>query len=265
MSFIAKSFIFNDVPSENYDLRVFNFERGGLGSSVAGGDIEIISKEMYRRPIPYFYGVQQKPVLRFPLTFGSYNAMDATTRGLIQQKLFGQTSYNKLQLVQCDMDNVYFNVFLTNPKNAYIGNLNYAFSCEVVCDSPWAWGFEKTYTKSYPGGGIASDSFTFYNGSANNEYLYPTLEIELNGVGTGVTIINETDSNRSFAFTGLSAYETLTVDNDRKILTSDTGLRRLSGFNLNWFRLLPGYNTISVSGGIENIDMSYQFAHRVGG
>jgi phage-related protein len=259
MGFYAYSFLFNDIPSEYYGLKIFNFDNGGKENQNSGGDIEIITQEVYRRPIPYFYGVNQKPVLTFPLIFGSYSALDGITRNVIHKWLFGQINYKKLVIVQDDMIDKYYNCFLINPQTVYIGNLGYAFEATVVCDSPWAWSYDKTFEKTYSSDNV-NDSFIFVNESANGDYLYPTVSFTLNSLGSGITITNNTDNGRKFIFTGISPLETITIDNDRQILSSSTGLYRLSKFNLNWFRLLQGMNTINISGGVSSFTMTYKIA-----
>ena len=265
MSFFGKSFVFADVASEYYDLRVFDFGSGGKTDSSSGGNVKVIEKKIYRRPKPYFYGTSYDEVLSFPLIFGSYNEIDGMKRDRIHRWLFGQLAYAKLQIVQDDIVPFYYNCMLLNPEATYVSNLNYAYKCDVVCDAPWAWDFEKTKTETWPGNDPVDDSFTFYNNSGNNDYLYPVTVLTLNAIGEDVTITNQSDDNRAFAFTGLSNSEAVTIDNDRQIITSSTGLRRLSKFNLKWFRFIPGNNTIHVSGGVSSFAMTYQFARKIGG
>lgn len=264
MGFYASSFVFANQASEYYDLMIFNFGSGGKQNSSAGGDIEIVNKEVFRRPVPYFYGVTHKPVLTFPLVFGSKNALDSNTREAIHKWLFGQMNYQKLEIVQMDMMDAYYNCFLTNPQIVDIGNLKYAFEATVVCDAPWAWSYDKTLTKTYTED-VVNDDFIFINDSANADYLYPEISFTLNGLGDGITITNYSDNNRQFIFTELSPNETITIDNDRQILTSDTGLYRLSSFNLNWFRILQGTNSLNISGGITSFQMDYKLARNIGG
>jgi hypothetical protein len=49
MAFYAKSFVFDNVPSEVYDMRIFNFGTGGIENSPGGTGIEIINKSIYRK------------------------------------------------------------------------------------------------------------------------------------------------------------------------------------------------------------------------
>jgi phage-related protein len=264
MSFWGKNFVFNGTPSELYDLMLINFSTGQI-ESPGGAGIEIIDKKVLRKAKPYFYGAQQVPKLEFNLTIGSPNYVDGYTRNLIERWLFGQISYQKLMIMESDLDDCYFNCFLTDPSNTYIGNLNVAYTCKAICDAPWAWSYPKTYTQNLSGTTVSSGSFVFYNMSADNDYLYPTLSFSTNSVGNRATFTNETDNGRSFVFFDINANETISVDNDKQYLTSSTGLLRVSKFNKNWFRLLPGANIISYAGGLSTFSLTYQFAKKVGG
>jgi phage-related protein len=263
MGFYASSFIFNDIPSEYYGLNIFNFSQGKNNVS-SGGDSSLITQSVYRRPVPYLYGINQNQVLTFPLVFGSYKALDNITVNSIHKWLFGQMGYRKLVIVQPDMVDMYYNCFLTEPVTIDIGNLKYAFETNVVCDSPWAWSYEKTLTKTYSAD-VVNDTFSFNNESANNDYLYPNISFTINGIGSGITITNTSDNNRQFIFSNISPYETITINNDKQTVSSSTSLYRLSKFNLHWLRLLPGVNNLNISGGVSSFTMTYKFARKIGG
>lgn len=264
MSFWGYNFIWDSIPGETYNLYIAGFESGVINSN-AGANVELFKTTIYRRPVPYLYGVSQSEVLEFPITITCPTFMDGGTRAVVERWLFGTTSYKKLQIQQCDLDGSYFNCFLTNPESIYAGNLHRGFSCTVVCDSPWAWDFPRTLAKTYGGGGMVSDSFSFYNLSGNNDYIYPEVEFTTNGIGTSISIVNASDDNRTFSFTGINNNETITVDNDRQIITSSTGSLRLSKFNKKFFRLKSGKNSLTVAGGISKLDITYQFAKKFGG
>jgi len=262
--FWGKSFIWDSIPSETYNLGIVNFDTGKINSP-AGSDIDIIPKSIYRRPRSYLYGVSQRPVLQFSLTIGSPDYVDATTRSLIEKYLFGHTSYKKLQILETDLQDVYFNCLITKGSAQYIGNMNIGFECEVVCDSPWAWEFPKTLYIDYPENVVTDVNYTFFNASDNNDYTYPSVEFRRNNVGSDIKITNYSDNNREFAFTALSNNEVITVDNDRQIMTSSTGVYRLNKFNKNWLRFVPGANNLNFYGGMSYLQIVTQNARKVGG
>jgi len=265
MAFYGVEFMFDGKSSSMYNLMLANFDSSMI-KSPAGAEIEVFKKYTYRRSRPYLYGTSPTPVLEFPITISSSQYIDASTRSLIEAWLFGHKGYKKFQPIQSDLSNIYYNVLLKNPKTVYVGNLQMGFECTAECDAPHAWQVEKTTTKTYSGSSIVSDTFGFYNSSADNDYLYPELVITTNVSGCNVSLTNNTDGGRVFSFSDIAANEVLTVDNDRQIISSSTGLtNRLGKFNKKWFRLLPGNNNITVAGGISSIDIVYSFAKKVGG
>ena len=262
--FYGKSFSYNNISSEDYDLRILNFETGGLKDGPAGGDSAIYQKWIYRRSKPLFYGRTRNVPLEFDLTIGSENAISGDMRHLIESWLVGRNNYLPLQIAQSDIDGIIFNVIFTKSNNKYIGNLNYAMTLHAQCDAPWGFSYPQTLTKSYVGDEIYNETFYFYNDSADDDYLYPTISFTTSGIGTSFSLTNNTDNSRVFSFSDISAGETIDVDCSNQIISSDTGLLRMDKFNRKFFRLLQGDNSLTLTGSVTNFEMTYQFAKEVG-
>lgn len=253
MSFYARNFVFDDVPSEIYGL-IISSSDGGDSSSNASSDVDMKTQTVFRRPVPYFYGVSQSPVLEFEAEItsiqGDFTAIDSS---LIQSWLFGQSKYKKLRIVQPDMEDIYYNCFLKNPQIKRIGNLVVGYTFTVVCDSPYAWGVTKSITYTQP-----NRTYILYNESENNFYTYPYFTVLMGGTPF-FKITNVTDNNRVFHLENLSVGETITVDNDLQIITASLTPNILSKFvpPVQFFRLLPGANELFLEGNIVNVTISY--------
>lgn len=269
--FYTYDFVYDDVPSGAYDLKIITFGDGGPFDGVGSSDVNIMTQRVLRKAKPYYLGRTQEPVLEFDLTFGCPNPISGMERDMISAWLFGRSTYKKLQILQDDLNGAYFNCFLTSPTPVYIGGVNYAFSATVICDSPFAYGHPKTYTSGcHVGADPEADSFTVYNYSSEDEYLYPVVEFKTKATGSQIILTNTTDNSRQFSFglfsgSALAGEETITVDNDLQILQSDTGLKRLRTFNKNWFRLLPGANSISLYGKVEWLTVKFNEKKKIGG
>ena len=264
--FYGSGFLFDDKSSLDYDLRILNFETGGLRDSPAGSESTIYQKWIYRKSKAYFYGRSQNIPLEFDLTIGSESAISGDMRNIIEDWLLGKNEYLPLQIAQDDIDGVIFNVIFTKSSAKYVGNLNYAFTLHAECDAPWGFSYPQTLVKSYPPDEIANETFDFYNESADSDYLYPELSFTTSGVGTSFALTNLTDdSTRIFSFTGISAGETITIDCDKQIIASSTGLLRMPNFSRKFFRLLQKNNSLNIVGGITEFTMTYSFAKKVGG
>jgi len=264
--FYGRSFTISDQPSEFFNILISSPE-GGDVSTNASNDVELMTESIYRRPKVYLLGVKQSPVLEFDVHFNTPTELDASEAANASRWLFGSQTYRKLQIMQPDMDTVYFNCFLTNPQIKRVGNIVRGFSATVVCDAPWAWEFEKTYSftasapapAGYPSGNV----YYHYNETDSSTYIYPNVEFTTNIFGDDVSIINISDNARNFEFTGLNASETITINGETKILASDSLLNRLGNFNKNFLRLVPGLNRLFYSSSFSSLEMSYSTPKKV--
>jgi phage-related protein len=268
MAIYGRSFIFDEVPSELYDLRIFNFTASDFVDSPAGGDTNIYEEWIYGRETPYFYGRYYNTSLEFDFVVGSFSHIDGNTRNAIEKWLLGRATYLPLQIVQDDIANVVFNVIITHSTHKYVGNLNYAMSLHAKCDRPWGTYSPPTLSKTYVDS-LVSDSFSYFNNSVYDGYNRPTITFTMGSEPEETSyfsLINTTDGAREFRFEELSPSEEITVDNSRGIITSNSGssVLRLENFNKNFFRLLPGANDLVLSGHITNFTLSTIFGKGVG-
>lgn len=255
MAFYARSFTYAGVESEYYGLLISSNDSGE--SSSPSADVELKTQSIFRRPVRYFYGTTPANVLEFDVTFRtSEEDLTAEDAALAQTWLFGAQNYNVLRIQQPDMQSIYFNAIFTNPEIIRVGNLVRGFNAKVVCDSPFAYDMTRTNTYNTNG---AIYSTTILNYSENNYYTFPLITVTMLGVGGSFNIVNTTDNNRTLEFTGLSGGEVLTINNDLQIITSSTGLRRINNATspIQFFRLVPGINNITISGSISSVVISY--------
>ena len=267
-SFYAYDFTFDDISSRDFDLKIITFDDGSLFEGVGSASVKIFSQKVMRKSKPYFLGVSQEPVLEFPITIGCEDPISGIQRDLISKWLFGRAEYKKFQIMQDDLLGAYFYCFLNDPEPLYIGGLNYAFTCNVVCDSPFAYKYPKTVSGSYVS--KAQETFSIYNDSSEDNYLYPEINFKISTSGSAFSLVNANDNNRAFQF-GLNAEgallgdEEIGVNNDLQIIESSTGLRRLSKFNKNWLRFVPGINEITVTADIDWFQIAYTERMKIGG
>lgn len=262
--FTAFDFEYSGIPSARFDLKIVDLDGAGIFNGVGSSNVNVLSQRVLRKSRPYFLGRTQEPILEFPLTFATQRPISGLDRDLISAWLFGRAQYHKLYILQDDLNGAYFNCMLKDPEPQYIGNLNYAFTCTVSCDSPFAYGPEKTISRS-----VAAETtlpLEIYNSSSEDEYLYPVVHFILNGGGS-LSITNYSDNERAFSFTDIPYLSIeATIDNDMQTITSDTtGL--LTYFNNYWFRLVPKINLVTVysSETIELFEIKYTERFKIGG
>jgi hypothetical protein len=262
MSFPAVNFIYDGIISSEYGIRISS---DSSGTNNPGADIQLYTQALYRRPVPYLLGIQQTPVLTFPVHISVPQYISTTESSVISSWLFGQMNYKKLQIIFPDMQYVYYNCLFTTPQVERIGNVIRGYSTNVICDSPFAWEYPKTISYTYTNGGYSVvDNINIYNSSDNADYTYPSLTFTMNIFGGDLSITNASDNNREFLFTGLDANEIITVNNDiQEITSSVTGINRLSDFNYQWMRYIPKMNNLVVSGNIASLSFTHQFAKKI--
>jgi phage-related protein len=266
MAFFGSYFIYDGIPSETYGLKIMDIDSQEVSKSMGSSSMEILEQKIFRRAQPYFYGATPAPKLDFAFSAFAENEMDAEMFQLVQKWLFSSRSYKKLQIDQADIRDIYFDCILTDPTIVRVGNLIQGFSCQVQCNSPFAWKFPSTINYTYTSS-IVDDSVVYFNGSDDTGgYLYPHLVITMNNLGGDVSITNSSDSSRVFSFTGLSAGEVITVDCSNQTISSSLGLKRLSNFNKKFLRLIPAVNNLRIQGNVANIAMTTQYiAKKLGG
>lgn len=254
--FKALDFVFDGIPNTDYGIYILDIDGSAKKTTQTGSDLDLITQKVPGRPIPYLLGCENSEVLEFTLTFGAMEPLDRDMVIAIQKWLFGKKYYRELKIIQKDMYDYHYECIMTGAKLVTIANWPYAFTCTITCNAPWAWTNEKTYSYN----ASTEQKIVFRNLSDNPDYDRPYLEIT--ATGSDFYIINESDGGRKFELTGLQSGEVVSVDNDREIITSSTGLNRLDNFNLNFFRLVPGINKLTVNGG--SVKIKYKLARKVG-
>ena len=233
------TFVFDNVPSEMFGLFIGSFGKNGQTTSSAGSDVTLVTDTVNTRVSPYFYGVKQDTVLTFPMTVVSETPLDRHMVGAIERWLFGQSVYKRLQIMRCDMLDMYFNCFLTSPSNIKVNGETYGFSFTVTCDAPWGWSGELVTEKRTLFG---VNTVTVVNQSEDNGFTNPVITLKSSADGQDIEVKNLDDNREAMRFSNVRNGEIITVDNDTKIVTSDIGLNVFDRFNGNFIRLCIGRN-----------------------
>lgn len=260
MGFYGRSFIFDGQPSELFGLYISNIDANAINESMGSSSMEIKEKKIFRKPAPYFLGSTPTPKLEFPFSTYADQEIDASAFEIIQKWLFSSRTYKKLQIDQPDLQNIYFNCILNDPKVSRVGDIIQGLKCTVVCDSPYAYKFPQTTTYTYSASVIDSTEIYYNMSDDDGDYLYPlSLVVTMNNEVGGFSITNLDDSNRVVSFTGLLADEVLTISPTYQTISSSTGLKRLGNSNKKFLRLVPNRNRLRIQGNVASIQMINQF------
>jgi len=242
--FKGMDFIFNDIPSETYGLKIGFFDGGGIEDGFSGIKRSIDEYRIKNKSKPIYQGVEVTNKIAFELVVYSETELDTYDRQAIDNWLY-LNNYAFFSIVQADYENIFFNCMITDSTKISIGNIPYAKRLQIECDDAFAYTNEYTYSFTST---TTSSTQEIKNIGNVSEYVYPTdMSITMNSSGT-CKITNTSESSRLFEITNLSSGEVLAVDNENKILDSSVSSDRIQYFNKKWFRLVPYSNMLTLNG-----------------
>lgn len=251
MAFNGCEFSFDGIPCTEYGLMIYDIDSESQGDT-AFQTGEVSEDRTSRRYDSLMYGLTQNKALEFTLVFGanidSVDANESIDRFEIEaiaSWLTGHSTRKWLSIMQDDMEQFRYKCLISELKLITYGNMPWAFSCKVTCDSPFAYTFpeECSYTVS------GELSINLYNRSSYNGLYMPDIEISLTGASS-FSISNVSDNNRIFSFDALPTGEALIIyiDNKNEVITNNLGLNLYPYFNLNFFKMKRGNNQIKING-----------------
>lgn len=267
MAFYGSEFIFDGVPSSEYGLMIYSFGSEGQ-EDVSFQNGEIIEDRIPGRYDALTYGLVQNQALEYTLVFGanmeSIDAERHIDRYEVETIAAWLTGHNRrkwLTIVQDDMEYYRYKCFISELKLITDGSMPWAFSCKVTCDSPFAYSLPEEYVYT-----VANETnlFILFNRSKFSGYYRPNMVITPQGGGT-VSIVNQSDNNRTFQFTSLPGSEKeIYIDNKNQIISGSTGLNLYPYFNMKFMRLVHGDNKLSITGN-ATVKFICEFPVNIGG
>lgn len=260
MAFWGKTFAFNEIACEDFDLMLYDIGNTSQGAGKFASTVSIVEEFIPSRWKPFFYGVKYEDKLELSMVFGvnqrrldKEKYLDRYELETIGAWLTGHDKYMWLEVQQDDLEYVRYRCIVTGLDIVEFGNIPWALKATIVCDSPYGYLYPQEYTYNISG----SSQIVFDNESSHNGYYKPVIEISLNSeddeeaedTGGTFSIENVTDNNRKFQFSNVpTAVSTITIDNEKCVITSDSGLNLYPYFNFNFFRLVRGENILKITG-----------------
>lgn len=251
MGFKGMKFVFNGIPCERYDLMIATI--GNSKDSSACGTISEIIKDKTNRQNEYSaYGVSHSDPLKIDITFFSKEFIDRQKFGAIQ-KWLEVPYYAKLQVIQDDLQDSYYNCIFTRIEAEYFGSNIIGITATAECNAAWSYSDTKVVLLNNL---IDKNKITFFNPTDDYSYVYPiiTIKTETNG---NIIIKNTSDKNRTLEIKDLRANDEFIIDNDLQIIKTVNGLEVFPKCNHQWLRLVPGQNIWKVEGSLKELKIEY--------
>lgn len=266
MSFYGSSFSFDGVSCEEFGLMLYDFDNTKQGNSKFA-KIKLHEDRVYHMPRSIFYGTSCDDGLEFNLVFGAdeYSAshhipMDRQDLEVISSWLTGHNSYKWLTIDQPDMNGIRYRCIITDLEVLEIGFDQWAFSCTVHCDSPFAYTLPMEFSYDIDG----SLDIVLHSRSSSNDVYFPNVSISLNN-GGGIQIINHSLGESTFQLSGVpSSVGNISVDGRCGIVRCAADVNLYPYFNFTFPKLKRGDNLMTITGS-GNVKFTCEFPVSVGG
>jgi len=257
MSFLNTGFSVNGERSEDYGVVLV--AKGDLVNQQFGVSSKAVREKIKYRDEPYSYGFERN-IYNMPIAISKIDSNDMKftyeERIRITKWLKGNDEFVEFCSDDYDEEHIFYLHFNSGDFENYSNNMGIVtFDCEMKY--PYAMS-PVLYDNFDLSDNNSSEMITLVNNSNVVDYYSPMIEFKLIGSNTGFKMINHTNNEEIFEFTGLTAGDTICIDNLNKRIKSSTGLPRLSNFNKKWLSLSYGINQIEVFGACI-LDVKSQF------
>lgn len=269
----GKSFTYNGRSSEEFHIIISGFQTMDIPLNLKRTTTASAINQ-YRKQVST-YGVNYDSVLSFtlyimkdPCLYESHEDLRFSRQDIrnitkwltspLTPRLFHMTNYDK----DTDPEYDYFGMF-TNIETADINT--YVLNCTFECNTPYALSSEQVVTITDATGVITNPSDEL------EDYVYPIIRITPKESGNhSITLRNLSDGNKYIRLKNMQLNQIVTLDCQKMTLKNSFGgllpFDYIDTDELNyiyWFRLLNGYNNISITGGAE-VEFTFRYPVKVG-
>lgn len=242
--FNATYFTYDGVYSGAYNLKIASFDSETVEDTAVFAPTLNITKSARARRFLH-NGIEYDDAPEYTFSIISQEAISDAQRREILTWLVGRNDFKKLQMHQPEFEDYYYNCVFTSADLIYVRGRCHGFTVTAKFDSIFAYGRPKKITVT--GTGTTQTVKIVNNSDIPDDYIYPIVTFTMTEEGN-VTILNTSEAVQAeFKFTGARNTETITVDNELKIIESTIGGDRLSLFNKNWLRLQHGVNVLQIT------------------
>ncbi len=267
--FRGSYFSFNNINSRAFNLQIYDF---GSATSSQGQFTSMLNAVEEKLPNKYkvdYYGHQQSNQLEFTMVFGAdedaimnQTPLDRFDLNNIANWLTRVDGYAWLRIEQSDLEHVRYRCRITDLKILDTGHMPWAFSCTILTDSAYAYRLPEVKTETV----TTTKNISIFSRADNIGHYFPKLEITLPSGVTTISIKNVSDNNREFKITSIPNVSgmVINVDNENQIITSSTGINVYQYFNYNFFRLLRGNNSITITASSATVSFTSEYPVNVG-
>lgn len=263
-------FIYNDVDSEYFNnlkfLRIDTEPTKKMGGAATYKKIK-----SYGQHSDEIQGIRYETPISFDFEMVADSVLSDVQVREIYQSYFDLADYANLFIRDEEWADLHFECTMNEIEKIEKGLNNQfgvvGFKGVVTCNSPFVYEgndednlFTTTYKVS-DGTLVINTATLFNNDSDCKDYAYPTITVKAGATGGILTIENTTDNARKTIFgtatSGVTANEIIIADQKTGLVSPAANYPK---FNKVYFRLLPGINSLKVTGDVIEFSFSYKKA-----
>lgn len=256
----AEQFIFDNRLCSEFGLMICSFDNSNSNGSM-GTDIEFITTTEPIRGKWRKLASKETKQLEFQIQVCKidHTYINAYERQAITRWLSRRDSYKKLQFVQYDYEEVWFNAYVESIELINVGNQVAGLTINWKCDA--SHGYGELYRNEIND----NSTIEFFDNSDEVGYIYADVEIEVTKNGK-IEIYNSIE-DRKFEIKNCVIGEKIIQNGDiMQLSTTNSSHNIYNDFNFNFIRIANTYdkrkNQITTNG--CKIKFSYYPIKKVG-
>lgn len=269
--FTGYEFMYDNILSSRFDLTIGYIKSTSGSENILSTSTEIVTQKLNRRSKVYSLGVVSNEQLTFNISFFREYPISPDERDTIANWLTNKSTFKRLQIIQDDMNSIYYNCYFSDLKYVVFSAQAYGFTATAICDAPFAWKnmqqSKKENITGIDGNYPEITLMDIYNISSDTNLTRPkSIIIELGENSNSFKLTNISNDNEYFQFTNLSNGEKIFIDCDLEIIESLTNPNKIiiDNFTGEFLKLINGINKLKIEGQIKSISLSYQSGRKVG-
>lgn len=241
--FNATHLIYNNIHSATFGLRIGSFNDEKMQeTTVFSPSITTVKSKNSKRFVASNINEENAPECELTL-ISELPIHDILKREILSWLNSGK-EFKKLIVEKPCTEEYYYMCKFRDIREIKVNNQCVGYSMTAVFDSPYQYG--RSTELKLEEDKYNEHSFVLVNKSdLPDDYTYPFITLT-SSINNGRLIIqNQKEGMKPFELTGLLAGETITIDNELKIIEGKGAT--LNNFNKNWLKLIKGENNIAIT------------------
>lgn len=248
--FNARYFIYDGINSGEYGLQIATVNGSSIEETPYVTPTLALTKSTHGKIFHFVdSNYNEPPTLEFSVL--SENGITDQLQREIFKWLDNRKGFKDLIICQSEFYEYTYKCIFNIVSIIYHAGACVGFNLKATFDSQYC--YKNSIEQKIIGTGDTKELTIFNDSDLIDEYVYPTVIFKPTkyiGNNQSISIFNKTDDSalsREFKFVGTALNSKVKVDNELRMITSDTGGDLLGKFDgMKWLRLVKGENILQV-------------------